>query len=1094
MAWQVDPRIADSVVNMSSNGTAAHYIRAIALAKGAGVAAEPEAQLTVPVHDLLISIAKEFSLGELHLLREAQLKGVVPDFAALLDGRPCGWVELKAPGHTLDGDKWRGREKKQWGLLAELDSLIVTNGEEATLYVIGEPIATASLPMGDALDWDSAPLVSLLRLFSSARPTTITRVSQLASRLAPLAGMLRDRISAGLTAETRREPVVNAKVAWNTHVHDSATDAQFATDLAQVIAYSLAIAALRGGADKDKDSYITLTEARNALRGPNDMLAASLGPAIEVPGLLAELRQEIAAIERLASVVDAPAIARSNDSRGEPWLWFYEDFLAKYDPEARKQAGVYYTPSDVVGAQVRLVDYILTEVFDKPLSFGDPNVVTLDPATGSGTYPLTVLARAAEVATAERGEAGPQQVAASLAKNLIAFELMPGPYAVAHLRIGQRLAELARTPEPPSHVRVYLTDTLDDPAPEAPMLGFWGDVAVLAQERSRAAEVKRDQPVTTVIGNPPYARRTSKSGGGWVVHPQTGRALFADVIEPAQQAGVVFSAMRSLYDDYAYFWRWAIWKAFEQNDDRPAIVSFITSSTWLKGPAFIGLRRLARKHADEMWIIDLGGGNRGAVKDENVFSIQTAVAIVTIYRRGRSAPEPAVVYYRQVTGTSSEKLKALQYVTAPAASPEAWERLDVPADAILLPSTSDEAWEEMPALTDLLPWQQPGANFARSWVVSPSKKVLEARWRELMNRENATSRAEAFVTPKAGRTIHTKVVGLSKLSELTRDAPHRPIVPLAYRSFDRQFTFEDPRLAKTESPSLWAGRSNTQLFLVSMPTNPLGTGPALVVTTAVPDFHHFAGRGGKDVLPLYRDATTEHPNLASSLLGTLTSRYGRPCSPEDVAAYVFAIMAHPGYQQRFAHALRTPGPRIPLTSDPELFAEAVDLGSHLLWLQTFAERYRDVDSGRGSRLPNIEGIGWTHSVTSIPEDMDAVTYDSDTRTLHIADGVVSGVAPEVWEFSVSGLQVIPRWIGSRTRKGVGRASTPRYATPLDRIRPSEWEDVWNGDLLNLVKALTKTTTIWPQQDALLARIVSGPLLTSVDLPEPTSGERSVPRA
>src|SRR5690606_14486792 len=70
--------------------------------------------------------------------------------------------------------------------------------------------------------------------------------------------------------------------------------------------------------------------------------------------------------------------SKTHDSRGKPWLWFYEDFLAKFDPEARKEAGVYYTPVDVVQCQVRLTDHILREVFGKPLSFGDRSVVTLE--------------------------------------------------------------------------------------------------------------------------------------------------------------------------------------------------------------------------------------------------------------------------------------------------------------------------------------------------------------------------------------------------------------------------------------------------------------------------------------------------------------------------------------------------------------------------------------------------------------------------------------------------------------------------------------------------------------------------------------------
>jgi hypothetical protein len=1071
------------------------YSVAIARAQASGVAAQPEAQLTVPIHALFIDVAAAIGLPEaFELLREAQVGGVIPDFAALYGGRPCGWVELKAPGHSLDGERWRGREKAQWELLAQLDALVVTDGRAAVLYSVGTPVAQADLPGAGEGNWDPAPLADMLRLFTGMRPATITRVSQLADRLAPLARMLRERIYAGLQPASVREPIRRAKAAWLAHVHEGADDRTFASDLAQVISYSLAIAALRGGADVNRDHYITLGEARDALRGPNDMLAAALGPALEVPGLQDELRPEIGAIERLASAVDPARVAASRDSRGEPWLWFYEDFLARYDPAARREAGVYYTPTEIVGAQVRLVDQILTSVFSKPLSFGDPNVVTLDPATGSGTYPLTVLDRAAEVATSERGIAGPRQVARSLARNLIAFELMPGPYAVAHLRIGQRLAELAETLTPPEHVRVYLTDTLEDPHGEIPTLGLWGDVAVLAEERERAARVKSEQPVTVVMGNPPYARRAANSGGGWVVHPGAGRPLFADVIEPAQQAGVIFSAQRSLYDDYVYFWRWSLWKAFEQNPDGPAVVSLITSSNWLRGPAFVGLRRLARELADEMWIVDLGGGNRGAVKDENVFAIQTAVAIVTLYRAGRKRDLPATARYRRIEGRAAEKLSQLKEVPAPLAlDADSWTELDVGVDEPLVPPSGDGAWESMPALTDLFPWQQPGVNFGRSWATSPSRAVLEARWRELMRRTDAQSRAEAFVTAKSGRNIHTQVRGLPRLSELPADAPHRGLVRLAFRSFDRQWTFDDPRVALLERPSLWNSLSTSQIFMATMPTNPLGEGQALVVTAQVPDFHFFANRGGKDVIPLYRDRDAR-PNLASGLLAKLSGNLGIEVSPEDVAAYVFALLAHPGYQRTFASALENPGPRVPMTADREIFERAAALGKYLLWLQTYAERMRDSTAGRGDRVPSVAGLGWSTPVDSIPVDMSEIDYDEASRELRVGSGVVSGVAPEVWEYKVSGFPAVPRWLGSRTAKGVGRASSPKLATPLDRIRPTSWEDSWNDELLDLLRVLTISVDLRPEQQRLLEEVLAHELIDAQDLPAPTSAERVAPRA
>jgi len=69
-------------------------------------------------------------------------------------------------------------------------------------------------------------------------------------------------------------------------------------------------------------------------------------------------------------------------------LFFYEDFLAAYDPKLRKESGVYYTPLEVVQCQVRLIDEILRKQFGKEMGFVEAGVATLDPAAGTGTYLL----------------------------------------------------------------------------------------------------------------------------------------------------------------------------------------------------------------------------------------------------------------------------------------------------------------------------------------------------------------------------------------------------------------------------------------------------------------------------------------------------------------------------------------------------------------------------------------------------------------------------------------------------------------------------------------------------------------------------------
>lgn len=1065
---------------------AQQYADAVKQASRQGIEAEPEAQLTVPLSNLLTEVAALAGIGHLTLMREARLTGVRPDFAASLDGHPCGWVELKSPGHTLDGDRWRGREKSQWELLAQLDSLLVSNGEELALYSTGALADSCALPIDGPQGWDCDGLQRILQQFVLARPRTITRVSQLADRLAPLARFLRLRLNDGL--QSGNAEILEAQATWKHTFQQTATDDEFAGQVAQVVAYSMAIAALSGQADRNADGIVTLAEAKAALEvAHRNVLAASLGPIVGTPELMEYIAPEVGAISRLVSSIDVAAVERSTDSRGEPWLWFYEDFLQRYDPAARAQAGVYYTPISVVSCQVRIVDALLRERFGQNLGFGAPSVVTLDPATGSGTYPLAIIDQAEKVAELERGPAGVHQVAKNLTRNLLAFEILPGPYSVAHLRIGQRLAEAQGQVFQSEEIGVHLTDTLEDPgARQRP--GLFGDARVLADAAEAARRIKREQQITVAIGNPPYDRVTSGTGG-WVELGDEDGALFDDVIRPAQEDGVIFSAQASLYNLYVYFWRWAIWKAFQQDPKDQAVISFITASSWLVGDAFVGLRRLAVETASEIWVMDLGGEGRGARKEQNVFDIQTPVAIVTLVRTGK-ASRAATVRYRRFRGSRAEKFAALDQIER-LDPEEGWETISATAGEQFIPSAGDDKWVAMPLLSDLFPWQQPGVMFNRTWPVAPDSETLGGRWIELLADRDQEVRVEKFVTGSSGRTIHTAVSGLPPLATLDPATPPRPLARLAWRSFDRQWTFDDPRLANLERPALWQSLSERQIFLVSPKTARLSDGPAITVSTAVPDKHYFRGSfGGKDVIPLYRDAEAQHPNVTEGLLDVLGRRLDQEISPEDLAAYAMGVLGHGSYTETFSDALEGSPARLPLTADPELFAHAVALGERLLWLQTFGERYSSSDRPRG-RVPRFQGLGWAAPVTTIPGQPQDISYDAVSQELTIGDGVVTGVAPEVREFSVSGLNVLDKWLGARTAKGIGRAAG-KAASPLDRIRPQQWADEWNDELLDLLRVLTATIELRDEQAQLLTEILAGELIPEVDLPSPSDAERKVP--
>src|SRR5699024_3375355 len=182
--------------------------------------------------------------------------------------------------------------------------------------------------------------------------------------------------------------------------------------------------------------------------------------------------------------------------------------------------------------------------------------------------------------------------------------------------------------------------------------------------------------------------------------------------------------------------------------------------------------------------------------------------------------------------------------------------------------------------------------------------------------------------------------------------------------------------------------------------------------------------------------------------------------------------------------------RVPITAESGLFSEAVELGRELLWIQTYAQRFCNEQRPHG-RVPRRAEIVWSTAVTSIPADTKAIRYDADTRQLHIGDGTVEGVRPDVWDFEVSGMNVLDKWLGARTRKGIGRAAS-KSATPLDTIRPTSWADEWNDELLDLIRVLTASLDLAPKQQDLLERIVDGSIIDASSLPTPTKAERTVP--
>jgi N-6 DNA Methylase len=355
-------------------------------------------------------------------------------------------------------------------------------------------------------------------------------------------------------------------------------------------------------------------------------------------GLITEIAN-IFGILRAAKMEAILSDFSQTGNRDDIIIHFYEPFLAAYNPKLKKNRGVYYTPESVVSYMVRSVDILLKDKFHKPLGLADPDVMILDPATGTGTFLLWIFQLVERRFKGTDGDVESQRlikerfgemswtqyVRDHLLPRVAGFELLMAPYAIAHLKLSLFLQEsgyeFGGAPfgsAQGTRLKVYLTNTLDN----APRKSEFLFDEFIASEANEATSIKQDEPVMVVVGNPPYSGH-SENKGEWISN------LLKDYYQvDGQPLGEKNS--KWLQDDYVKFIRFSQWRIQKTGK---GILAFITNHGYLDNPTFRGMRRSLDKTFDEMYVLDLHGNSKkkevapDGSKDENVFDIQQGVAI-----------------------------------------------------------------------------------------------------------------------------------------------------------------------------------------------------------------------------------------------------------------------------------------------------------------------------------------------------------------------------------------------------------------------------------------------------------------------------------
>lgn len=400
----------------------------------AGASGQPEDQLRSPFESLLQDMSVLTALtGAVEAVGESYVASLKtrPDYAVTVKNALLGCVELKAPVRVPIRKFEDPHDKDQWERLRSLPNLLYTDGNSFSLWQNGElacPVLTLIGDMESSGKKLTPPpgFAPLFESFPRWQPVPPRSAKELAHMTARLCRLLRDEVTERLALKS--EALTSLAEDWRKLLFPEATDARFADGYAQAVTFGLLMARA-----KKIVRSTGLQKVATDLAKTSSLIGAALRLLTDNAANQETLKTALGTLIRVLDAFDWDKISKGNP---DAWLYFYEDFLEVYDNDLRKLTGSYYTPPEVVGAMVGLVNEALkSSRYGLHAGLASSAVTLADPATGTGTFVLGVLRSIAETVRADEGEGAVPAAIQEALKRLIAFKMQLGPFAVAQLRI-----------------------------------------------------------------------------------------------------------------------------------------------------------------------------------------------------------------------------------------------------------------------------------------------------------------------------------------------------------------------------------------------------------------------------------------------------------------------------------------------------------------------------------------------------------------------------------------------------------------------------------------------------------------------------------
>ena len=983
-------------------------------------------------------------LGVTALNEPKRVKCGAPDFIISKGDIVIGHVEAKDL-HVSIRDMKGGNKSQQDRYRGALPNLIYTNGLDWDFYRDGDLVTSVTIadaskgvaPKPDRYD----TLENLLRDFIAQKPQTITSPRDLAERMAGKANLVKDVLGKTLADSEALDTELMAQYqAFKENLIHDITIEDFADIYAETIAYGMFAARLH---DATLDTF-SRQEALELLPKSNPFLRSLF---TYVAGY--DLDERISwIIDDLARVFQACDVAKLMESFGkltgqnDPFLHFYETFIAAYNPSKRKARGVWYTPEPVVNFIVRAVDEVLQDEFGLADGLADTSKVAidwdtgqtdkkgkaitikeevhrvqiLDPATGTGTFLAEVIKQIAPRVQGIAPGIWSSYIEQDLIPRLHGLELLMASYAMCHMKLDMILTELGYKPTgSPPRLSVYLTNSLEEGEPANHALPFaqW-----ISREAEGANTIKRDMPIMCVIGNPPYSG-ISQNMGEWI----TG------LIEDYKYVdGKHFGERKHwLNDDYVKFLRLSE-SLIEKNGE--GILGFITNHGFLTNPTFRGMRKHLLDTFDGIRILNLHGNAAyelfGAQeeRDKNVFDIRVGVSILIAWKKSDCAKNhQTVVEYCDLIGSREYKNNLLSEFSYDSLKPHKIQ----PRAGYYFFRDFDHSRVDAYYLgfdvSDFFSAFSSGSISAKDRInYSFTSQEADQKLKFLIEKTDPEIRVKFGLKPQDARDW---TVATAK-ADATKHYPAAELTPHLYRPFDKRWT-----LYTGQSRGLYASpqreiashiRGNAAPALIATKVNRGKSAGYVLCTSSVFDFHVFDTIGdSSSAFPLYlypdkQDLDqTRKVNFDPKPYKHLQELAKHPENgkPDEIAVfdYIYGVLHCPAYRETYAEFLKIDFPRISWPSSPDEFWHVSTKGTELRKLHLMEPQ------AIGSTPFPFIGEG-DHMVDK-PTFKEGKVWINKTQYFDNA--------PEVsWGFYIGGYQPAQKWLKDRKRRTLSFDDVKHY--------------------------------------------------------------------